>query len=97
MSDNEICAKAVRRAELSGVDVVLYRNVVIFLEKEIDDYRAKIQRMEAYIDGANEKAARIAQQPTTLEAMRENTTEIIIKALSENGYNTITINAYKEC
>jgi hypothetical protein len=95
LSDKEIYEKAARRAKANGVDMTIYSNI-IFLEKEIDDYRAKIQRMKAYIDGVNERAARLAQQPTTLEAMQENTTTEIIKALSDNGFKTITINCYKE-
>lgn len=96
MSDKEIYEKAARRAKANGVDITMYSNIIIFLEKEIDDYRAKIQRMEAYIDGQNARAARLAQQPTTLEAVQENTTTEIIKALSDNGFKTITINCYKE-
>jgi hypothetical protein len=93
LSDKEIYEKAARRAKANGVDMTMYSNIIIFLEKEIDDYRAKIQRMKAYIDGVNERAARLAQQS---EAMQENTTTEIIKALSDNGYNTITINCYKD-
>lgn len=96
MSDKEIYEKAARRAKANGVDVTMYSNIIVFLEKEIDDYRAKIQRMEAYIDGQNARAARLAQQPITLEAVQENTTTEIIKALSDNGFKTITINCYKE-
>lgn len=96
MSDKEIYEKAARRAKANGVDVTMYSNIIIFLEKEIDDYRAKIHRMEAYIDGQNARAARLAQQHTTLEAIQENTTTEIIKALSDNGFKTITINCYKE-
>jgi hypothetical protein len=96
LTDEEIYEKAARRAKANSVDMTMYSNIIIFLEKEIDDYRAKIQRMEAYIDGANERAVILAQQPTTLEAVQENTTTEIIKALSDNGYNTITINCYKE-
>lgn len=33
---------------------------------------------------------------TQLEAMRENTVNEIIKALANNGYNTITINCYRD-
>lgn len=96
MSDKEIYEKAARRAKANGVDITMYSNIIIFLEKEIDDYRAKIQRMEAYINGQNARAARLAQQLTTLEAVQENTTTEIIKALSDNGFKTITINCYKE-
>lgn len=31
-----------------------------------------------------------------LEAVQENTATEIIKALADNGYNTITINCYKD-
>lgn len=99
MSDNEIYEiykKAVERAKNNGIDMLCYTDLVVFLEKEIDNYREKIQRMQAYIDGMNERAARLAQQSETLEAIQENTTTEIIKALSDNGYKTISINVYKE-
>ena len=95
--DQEILGKVYGKfARVPDVDINDPDNIIIALEKEIDDYRAKIQRMEAYIDGKNARAARLAEQSTTLEAVRESTTTEIIKALSDNGFKTITINCYKE-
>ena len=117
--DNAIFKKAIERAVRMGINTEHLDKVIIFLEKEVDGYRDKIERLEAYIDGKNayitnledkiEKmkvipnAARIYEglppiisEPVTLEAVRESAADKIIKALSDNGYNTITINCYKD-
>lgn len=112
--DNAIFIKAIKRAVGMGVNTANLDEVVIFLEKEIDGYRDKIERLEAYIDGkvaliasledtiekvrAVPNAARkaVGLEPITqLEAVQENIVTEIIKALGDNGYNTITINCYK--
>lgn len=36
------------------------------------------------------------QKTTRLETVQENTVNEIIKALASNGYNTITINCYRD-
>lgn len=95
MDTRDIFAKAVRRAKVNGVEEYDRHGVIAFLEKEIDRYREKIKYFEecnkhlrkALIDRENET--------TTLEAVQDNTAGEIIKALAENGYDTITINCYK--
>lgn len=91
MTNEEYFDKAVKRIASMTKKSVSESDIIIELEKEIERYRDKIMRMEAYIDSANAR-----ETPTRLEAVRENTAAEIIKALSDNGYNTITINCYKD-
>lgn len=103
MRDEEIYEKAVKRAEVNSCDVTIPSNIIIFLEKEIDDYRRKLAYAESRIHSlCNEQMQAIQleqkdlHETTTLEAVQENRTTEIIKALADNGYNTITINCYKD-
>lgn len=109
LNDDEIYEKAVKcYLNATHNTNVLYERVIVFLEKEIMCYRDKIEHLETCLDGMKEKTTRLEQtigkmygecikiQPSeTLEAVQENTAAEIIKALADNGYNTITINCYK--
>lgn len=91
-SDDEYFERATKRAKLCGAYSTF--DVIVHLEKEIDSYRDTIEKMKTIPN-----AARIAaglEAVTRLESLQENTVNDIIKALSENGYNTISINAYKD-
>lgn len=91
MDTRNIFAKAVRRAKVSGVDEFDRYGVIVFLENEIDMYRDKIAKL---LDEKEEMKTRLNSM-SALGAVQENTTAEIIKALADNGYNTITINSYK--
>ena len=69
----------------SNVDVNDADNIIIALDKKVDYFRDKIMNAEEII----------RELRLRLEAVQDNTTTEIIKALSENGFDTITINAYK--
>lgn len=94
-NDREIFAKAVRRAKVNGVEEYDRYGVIVFLEKEIDMYRNKIEKL---LDEKEKLKTRLnaVDGTTRLEAVQENTTAEIIKALADNGYNTIAINCYKD-
>lgn len=111
MTDQEYYEKAVARAENNTpqTKVLNFREIIIFLEKEIGRYREKINCMDAYIEGKHKRIAELERlvhklygecikiEPTTqLDAVKESTAAEIIKALADNGYNTITINCYKD-
>lgn len=81
--DREYFGQATKRAGRYGANTTY--DAVVFLEKEIEGYREKIDELKA-------KAKRTAQ----LEAAQGNTVNDIIKALANNGYNTITINCYRD-
>lgn len=81
--DREYFEQATKRACRCGANTTF--DAVVFLEKEIEKYREKIDVLTA-------EAKRTAQ----LEAVQENTVNEIIKALANNGYNTITINCYRD-
>lgn len=77
-------------------------DIIIFLEKEIDRYRDKIAYLEGSNESLHERLVNIQgdlnatlDRTVTLEAVQENTVGEIIKALSDNGFNNISINAYK--
>lgn len=82
ISDDEYFERATKRAKLFGAYSTF--DVIVFLEKQIEGYKEKIDELTA-------KSKRVTQ----LEAVQGNTINDIIKALSENGYNMISINAYK--
>lgn len=94
-NDREIYAKAVRRAKVNGVGEFDRYGVIVFLETEIDMYRDKIAKL---LDGKEKLKTRLnaIYGTSQLEAVQENTAGEIIKALADNGYNTITINCYKD-
>ena len=108
-NDRDIFAKAVRRAKINGVEEYDRYGVIVYLENEIDSYRNKINAMQAALDNKCDKITDLKQlvnriygecikiQPSTqLDAVQQSVTAEIIKALSDNGYNTITINCYKD-
>jgi DNA-binding SARP family transcriptional activator len=81
--DREFFERATKRAVRYGANTTY--DAVVFLEKEIEGYRERIDELKA-------EAKRTAQ----LEAVQESTVNEIIKALANNGYNTITINCYRD-
>ena len=97
----EIFAKAVRRAKVNGVEEYDRYGVIIFLEYEFDMYRAKIAQL---LDNQEKLKNRLNAVYGTSqfnagvenEVSRDRTMSEIIKALADNGYNTITINCYKD-
>lgn len=106
---NAVFAKCVKRAKNSGVNVLKPTDVIVFLGREIEDYRRKLDYAESRIQAPCEEQMRISQleqelikerkvldKTSTLEAIQENGITEIIKALSDNGFKTITINCYKE-
>lgn len=82
-------------------EIDIYREE-IEREREINgDLREKINHMERVFAAQNRIVSKLkicscTNDPTTCEAVQENTTAEIIKALADNGYNTITINCYKD-
>lgn len=109
MCDKELYEIAVKRARNCGVVSSNSFDIIVCLEKEIECYRNKIAAMQTALDNKSDKIADLKRlvhrmygecikiQPTTqLEAVYESTAVEIIKALSDNGYNTITINCYKD-
>lgn len=95
MDIRDIFAKAVRRAKANGVSEYDRYGVIVFLENEIDMYRDKIAKLldEKEIMKTRSNAVYGISQ---LEAVQENAAGEIIKALADNGYNTITINCHKD-
>lgn len=108
MSDQEILGTVYNRyARNPDVDVNYPDKIIIALEKEIMGYREKINNMERVFDAQNRIVAKLKRcsctnDPTTCEAVQQSAAagEImageIIKALADNGYDTITINCYKD-
>ena len=115
-NDRNIFAKAVRRAKVNGVEEFDRYGVIVFLEKEIDSYRERIEAMHTALNEKCEKMSYYEERieclherlvnmqgdlnaacdkVVTLESVKENTAGEIIKALADNGYNTITIDCYK--
>lgn len=104
-NDREIFSKAVRRAKVNGVEEFDRYGVIVFLEKEIDMYRDKIEklfdekeklktRLNA-IDGTSHFNAVVEKESVQDSTISEIIKSEIIKALAENGYSTITIDYYK--
>lgn len=92
MNDREIFAKAVRRAKVSGVEEFDRYGVIVFLENEIDMYRDKIGKL---LEEKEELTTRLNHM-SQLDAVQENGAAEIIKALADSGFNTITINCYRD-
>lgn len=84
-----------RLAKDPTVDVNDPENVIVALEDEVDAYRDKIRKLERVIERLHEQQFTKGEEATTLEAVQDNTVGEIIKALSNNGFNNISINAYK--
>lgn len=82
-----------RMARLPDVDVNDPDNIIIALDKENEHYRDRIRNAEEVIKGLRSSLAAASKAPH--EAVQDNTATEIIKALAENGFDTITINAYK--
>ena len=95
-NDNECFEKAVKRVASMTNRTITEREIIIELEKEIDRYREKIK----YFEECNKHLRKVLidreSETTTLEAVQDRTMSEIIKALADNGYNTITINCYKD-
>lgn len=85
---------AISRAKNAGVDISSTVYLVAFLECEIDMYREKIANLldekEKMETGLN-----TMHYVSQLEAVQENAVGEIIKALSDNGFNNISMNIYK--
>lgn len=90
------------------VDINDPENIIIALEKEIEQYRGKLEYAESRINALCAQQMEIIKleqklnkereelhKPVTLEAVQENAVGEIIKALAVNGYDSISINAYK--
>lgn len=95
-NDNEYFEKAVKRVASMTNRTITEREIIIELEKEIDRYRGNIKYFEECNKQLRKALIDRESNTTTLEAVQENTTAEIIKSLAENGYNTITINCYKD-
>lgn len=85
--DDEYFKRATKRAKLFGAYTTF--ETIVFLEKKIEEYKNKTDTLTTIIRNT-------AQKTTQLEAAQENTVNEIIKALANNGYNTITINCYRD-
>lgn len=81
--DREFFERATKRAGRYGANTTF--DAVVFLEKEIEGYREKMDELKAE-----------AKRTARLKAAQESTVNEIIKALANNGYNTITINCYRD-
>ena len=87
-------------------EIEQYREKIKNLESDINDYKyacyekaveiRKLCRMCDDFKVQNERLKAQNETVTTLDAVQENGAAEIIKALSNNGYNTITINCYKD-
>ena len=105
MSDEELYEQAMKRMRKAGMtDAGLSRRIenVVFLEKEIENYRRKLRYAEDRIKALCAEQMQAIQyeqkklhETTTLEAVQESSLGEIIKALSDNGFNNISINIYK--
>ena len=94
MSDEEIFEKTVRRIKNTW-GTMSHSEIIICLAKEIDCYRNKINCMQAALDEKSDKIKNLKTHFSELEEIRENAVGEIIKALSDNGYDNITISAFK--
>lgn len=111
MSDQDLYERAMERMKQAGIpssSLSSRIDNVIFLEKEIDDYRRKLDYAESRIKALCAEQMRIIQleqklnkerkelhEPATLEAVQESTVGEIIKTISDSGYS-ISINLFKE-
>lgn len=90
MSDNEIFCKAVGRAKVCGIPVNDTFKIIVFLENELDSYRENVKQLRKALNDRD-------NETSTVDAVQQSTTTgEIINALADNGYNTITINCYKD-
>lgn len=98
--DDKIFHKAFERAKKVIGSGASHSEVIVFLEREIDGYREKISCMEKHISLLNKitemqrEPAKVETMPT-FELLPKTAAGEIIKALADNGFDTITINAYK--
>ncbi|MBP3573239.1 MAG: hypothetical protein J6J71_01365 [Prevotella sp.] len=84
-----------RLAKDPTVDVNDPENIIVALENEVDAYREKIRKLESVIERLHDQQITTKDEAATLEAVQDNTVGEIIKALSDNGFNNISINIYK--
>lgn len=117
MSDQELYERAMERMKKAGVSSSSLSSRidnVIFLEKEIEDYRRKLDYAESRIHALCaqqmqtiqleqklnkeweelHKPAMVEPMPT-FELLPKTAAGEIIKALADNGFDTITINTFK--
>lgn len=85
--DGEYFKRATKRAKMFGAYTTF--DAIVFLEKQIEEYKNKTDTLTKIIENT-------AKRTTQLEAVQGNTVNEIIKALASNGYNTITINCYRD-
>ena len=67
-NDRNIFAKAVRRAKVNGVEEFDRYGVIVFLEKEIDSYRERIEAMHTAL---NEKCEKMSYYEERIECLHE--------------------------
>ena len=113
--DSKIFQKAYKRATDAIGKRASHSEIIVFLEKEIDDYRRKLDYAESrikalcaqqmqniQIEQKLNKEQKELHKPATLEPMPtfnlppKTAVDEIIKALADNGYNSITITAYRD-
>lgn len=85
--DREYFDRATEHAKMFGAYTTF--DVIVFLERQIEEYKNKTDTLTKIIENT-------AKKTTQLEAVQGNTVNEIIKALANNGYNTITINCYRD-
>lgn len=85
--DQEYFDRATKRTKMFGAYTTF--EVIVFLEKQIEEYKNKTDTLIKIIENTTKGT-------TQLEAVQDNTVSEIIKALADNGYNTITINCYRD-
>lgn len=105
MTDSEILRKALDRYRSATHKPTEFRDdVIVFLEKEIDRYRDIIQHMEYNVEKQHAELTHLRNFRncvnshygfSPLEAVQENTASDIIGALSDNGYNSISLSINK--
>lgn len=99
VSDNKIFEKAYERAKKAIGDRSSLTEMIVFLEKEIDDYRRKLDYAEKRIQALCAQQMQNIQIEQKLNKERKElhkpaTAAEIIKAAAVNGYD-ITINFFK--
>ena len=115
VNDNKIFEKAYKRVTNVIGNRAALTEIIVFLEKEIDDYRRKLDYSESriqalcaqqiqniQIEQKLNKEQKELHKPATLEPMPtfnlppKTAVVEIIKEFADNGYNSITITAYRD-
>lgn len=98
--DSKIFQKAYKRATDAIGKRASHSEIIVFLEKEIDDYRRKLDYAESRIQALCAQQMQSIQIEQKLNKERKElhkpATGEIIKALADSGYNSITITAYRD-